>query len=109
MAAELNSQFVGEEFSMSDPQTSRPEFPIVPALVVSSLLGGVIAFGLSGLCRFAFSEPLNRPTTTDTTTTAAPLPTSSAAVVEFLPPLTPQEQRFEEVFEKPSECNFVAL
>ncbi len=91
---------------MSDPQTSRPEFPIVPALVVSSLLGGLIAFGLSGLWRFAFPEPLNRPKTTANATTAEPLPNGSAAVIEFLPALTPQEQRFEEIFENPAECNF---
>ncbi|MBC7822077.1 MAG: hypothetical protein IAG10_34765 [Planctomycetaceae bacterium] len=81
---------------MSDPQTSRPEFPIVPALVVSSLLGGLIALGLSGLWRFAFPEPLNRPEPTATT----------AAFVEFLPPLTPPEQRIEEALEKSAECEF---
>ena len=91
---------------MSDPQTSRPELPIIPALVVSSLLGGLIALGLSGLWRFAFPEPLNRPEPTANATTAALSPLGSVAVVEFFPPLTPQEQRFEAALEKSAECDF---
>ncbi len=91
---------------MSDPQTSRPEFPIVPALVVSSLLGGLIALGLSGLWRFAVSEPLNRPELTATATTAALTPSGPVTFVEFLPPLTSQERRIEDALEKPAECDF---
>ena len=92
---------------MSNPQSSRPEFPIVLALVMSSFLGGVIALGLFGLWRYAFPEPLNRTTTKATTATAVPRPTGTAAIVEFLPPLTPQEQRCEDALEKLAECNFL--
>ena len=91
---------------MSDPQTSRSELPIIPALVVSSLLGGLIALGLSGLWRFAFPDPLNRPEPTATATTAVLPPHGSVEFVEFLPPLNPQEQRIEEVLEKPAKCEF---
>ena len=91
---------------MSDPQTSRAELPIIPALVVSSLLGGLIALGLFGLWRSAFPEPRNQPEPTATATTAALPPHGSVAFVEFLPPLTPQEQRIEAALEKPAECDF---
>jgi hypothetical protein len=91
---------------MSNPPTSRPELPIIPALVVSSLLGGLIALGLSGLWRFAFPELLNRPEPTATSTTAALSPLDSVAVVEFFPPLTPQEQRIEAALETSAECDF---
>ncbi len=91
---------------MSDPQTSRPELPIIPALVVSSLLGGLIALGLFGLWRFAFPGPLNRPEPTATATTAAMPPSGSVEFVEFLPPLSPQEQRIEATLEKSLDCDF---
>ena len=90
---------------MSDPQPSRPEFPIVPALVVSSLLGGLIAFGLFSLWRFAFSEPLNPPSAA-TPPSVLMSPSGPTEFVEFLPPLTPQEKRIEEALEKMAECEF---
>ncbi len=92
---------------MSDPQPSRSELPIVPALVVSSLLGGLIAFGLSGLWRFAFPGPLSPSEPTTTATTAVLSPHGPGEFVEFLSPLTPQEQRIEEAFEKLISCDLV--
>ena len=91
---------------MSDPQTSRSELPIIPALVVSSLLGGLIALGLSGLWRFAVPGPLNRPEPIATATIDVLPPHGSVAFVEFFPPLTPQEQRIEAALEKSAKCEF---
>ena len=91
---------------MSDPQPSRSEVPIVPALVVSSLLGGLIALGLFSLWRFAMPGAANPPEKS----AAAPAVTLSSSApaefAEFLPPLTPQEQRIEDTLEKPAECDF---
>lgn len=89
---------------MPDPQSSRSEIPIVPALVVSSVLGALIALGASSLWRLAFPGAMNVPGPTVTATTAAPL--GPVEFVEFLPPLTAQEQRIEAVLEMPSECAF---
>lgn len=92
---------------MSDPQTSRSELPIVPALVVSSLLGGLIALGLLGLWRFVMPGP----TTPSEQSVAVPVDRSMPSpgrgdLVEFLPPLTPQEQRIENALENPIDCDF---
>lgn len=91
---------------MSAPQPSRPEFPIVPALVVSSLLGALIALGLSSLWRFAMPEAANPPERPGPAPAVVMPPSGPAEFVEFLPPLTPQEKRIEEALEKPAECNF---
>jgi hypothetical protein len=90
---------------MSDPQPSRPELPIIPALVVSSLLGGLIALGLSSAWRLAFPGPLNPRPEVAGSGVALP-PAAPAEFIEFLPPLTPQEQRIEEALEKLAECEF---
>ena len=92
---------------MSDPQTSRSELPIVPALVVSSLLGGLIALGLSSLWRFAMPGAANPPETTTAAPAVAMSSFGPAEFVEFLPPLTPQEQRIEEALEKLTSCDVV--
>ena len=90
---------------MSDPQTSHPKFPIVPALIASSLLGGLIALGLSSLWRHAIPGPMN---TAAATAPAVALPPSGPVeFLEFLPPLTPEEKRIEEALEKPVDCEFV--
>lgn len=90
---------------MSDPQTSRSELPIIPALVVSSLLGGLIALGLFSLWRFAMPGAANPPNRSAAAPAVALSSSGSAEFVEFLPPLTPQEQRIEEALEKPAECD----
>lgn len=89
---------------MSDPLPSRPELPIVPALVVSSLLGGLIVLGLTSVWRVAFSGPMN--SSSATVPSIALPPTGAVKFVEFLPPLTPLEMRIEEALEKPAECDF---
>lgn len=89
---------------MSDSQSSRSDLPIVPALVISSLLGGLIALGASSLWRFAFPAAMNAPEPNVTATSTARL--APVESVEFLPPLTSQEQRIEAALEKPTECDF---
>lgn len=89
---------------MSASQSSRPEFPIVPALVVSSLLGGLIALCLSSLWQFAFPGPLNPQPEAAAPRVAFPS-SAPAEFVEFLPPLTPQEQRLENALENTLDCN----
>lgn len=92
---------------MSDPQTSRSELPIVPALVVSSLLGGLVALGLFSLWRFAMPGATT-PSEQSASAPAATMPSSGRAeFAEFLPPLTPQEQRIEEALEKVISCDLV--
>ena len=91
---------------MSDPQTSRSELPIVPALVVSSLLGGLVALGLFSLWRFAMPGA-TAPSEQSAAAPAGTMPSPGRAeFAEFLPPLTPQEQRFENVLENPIDCDF---
>lgn len=92
---------------MSDPQPSRSELPIVPALVVSSLLGGLVALGLFGLWRFAMPGAANPAERVAAAPGVALSSSGAAEFAEFLPPLTPQEQRIEEALERPAECDFV--
>lgn len=90
---------------MSDPQTLHPKLSMVPALIASSLLGGLIALGLSSLWRHAIPGPMNPPAAT---VPAVALPPSGPVeFVEFLPPLTPEEKRIEGALEKPVDCEFV--
>lgn len=91
---------------MSDPQTSRSELPIVPALVASSLLGGLVALGLFSLWRFAMPGAAIPSERIDVVPAVALSPTGPAEFAEFLPPLTPQEQYIEGALEKPAECEF---
>lgn len=91
---------------MSESQTSRSELPIVPALVVSSLLGGLVALGLFSLWRFAMPGATT-PAEQSAAAPAATMPSSGRAeFAEFLPPLTPQEQRLENALENPLDCDF---